>query len=671
MSLALRRALAALGGAFGTLPLLPIARTIAERAAGPARLPGAERVAGDVKAGTWAELFVLLLIVPVAAIVFGRFLPDFIRKRGGFCVALPGIAMSSAFVLWRHGMPSGLALLAGAVAAAVVSAASLLGPTMLGRRAVPLPAEPVAPASPDEEPAELGVLPVAIVIGLILLAALRVVDPAGGAVELFEEGQILTPAGVYLDGGVPYRDTYPVHGWGTDGGLDAAAARHFGATLEVIRTRRWIWSVLGVALLALACWALLRRPLWSLAGFGLALCLCPYPSERQAAAFAGLAALVWAARSGRRRAWLAAGLVAAGALFYALEYGFFLVAAGTLTVGSLGLLERRWKTAAKTGLAFAAGVAVGSLPFLWFLVRRGGLSEFFHASFRELPSTIGDTWGLPAGSAIPLALDGNLRGVARAVLFGETLSWAMHVGVLVLAVTVTLWRSIRPGLSPTDRAAVAATWMAILALRGALGRADVGHLVMHGVFVALPAVWLVFRASRAEHGRYVLAPALAVVLALAARPGRAAEVVWNGVRGSSDPPECLRPLAGGGGILPCWQADEIEALRRWMDAALAPTETYFDFGNEPGLYFFLKRRPPVRFPCAPCYQEDAAQREVLAVLERERPPVVILSSGSWRDDIDGVSNRERVPLVAEYLDRHYVAAERLGPRTLARRRENP
>jgi hypothetical protein len=579
--------------------------------------------------------------------------------------------MSGAFVLWRIGVRPGLALFGGLAAAAALAASSLLGPRLLGRRAVPLPAEPSpAPARDDELP-PIGALPVAAVLVLIFLAALRVVDPAVGAVELFEEGQILTPAGIYLAGGVPYRDTYPVHGWGTDGGVDAAAARHFGETLEVVRMRRWIWSVLGVAFLALACWALLRRPLWSLAALGLALCLCPYPSERQMAAFGGLAALVWAARSGRRRAWLAAGLVAAGALFYALEYGVFLVAAGALTVATLGLLERRWRTAARTGLAFAAGVLAGSAPFLWLLARRGAAGEFLRVSFRDLPVTISDVWGLPAGSAIPLASSGTLRGVVRAVLFGETLPWALHVGVLGLAVAVALWRSIRPGLSSTDRAAVAATWMAILAMRAALGRADFGHLVMHGVFVALPAAWLVFRASRAAHGRYVLAPALAIVLALAARPGRAAEVVWNGVRGSAGPPECLRPFAGGAAILPCWQADEIETLRRWMDAELTPSETYFDFGNEPGLYFFLKRHPPLRFPCAPCYQDEAAQREVLAALEREKPPVAILSSGSWRDVIDGVATRERVPLVAAYLDRHYVPAERLGPRMLARRRADP
>jgi len=101
--LALRRALGGLGGAIGALPSLSIARGLAERWAGPATLPGAERLAGDVKAATWGELAVCVFLVPASAFVFGRLLPDVIRRRGGFCVALPGVAMGGAFLLWRLG----------------------------------------------------------------------------------------------------------------------------------------------------------------------------------------------------------------------------------------------------------------------------------------------------------------------------------------------------------------------------------------------------------------------------------------------------------------------------------------------------------------------------------------------------------------------------------------
>ena len=137
MRLALRRALGGLGGAIGALPSLSIARGLAERWAGPATLPGAERLAGDVKAATWAELAVFVFLVPASAFVFGRLLPDVIRRRGGFCVALPGVAMGGAFFLWRSGAAGAeVSLLAGLAAAAAVMALSILGPRLLGRSVV-------------------------------------------------------------------------------------------------------------------------------------------------------------------------------------------------------------------------------------------------------------------------------------------------------------------------------------------------------------------------------------------------------------------------------------------------------------------------------------------------------------------------------------------------------
>jgi hypothetical protein len=116
---------------------------------------------------------------------------------------------------------------------------------------------------------------------------------------------------------------------------------------------------------------------------------------------------------------------------------------------------------------------------------------------------------------------------------------------------------------------------------------------------------------------------------------------------------------------------ELEKLRSWIDRKTPAGRTFFDYGSEPALYFLLERRPPVRFSCAPCYESESAQREVIAALEREKPPVAILASGTWTDAFDGISSRTRTPLVAAYLDRHYSAAVRVGPRTLSLRRADP
>src|SRR5262249_14837480 len=69
------RAVAALGGALGALPLIPIVRGLAMRASGPPRLMGRELGDYDFKAATYAEAVVFLLLVPIAAWLFGWALP--------------------------------------------------------------------------------------------------------------------------------------------------------------------------------------------------------------------------------------------------------------------------------------------------------------------------------------------------------------------------------------------------------------------------------------------------------------------------------------------------------------------------------------------------------------------------------------------------------------------
>ncbi len=249
--------------------------------------------------------------------------------------------------------------------------------------------------------------------------------------------------------------------------------------------------------------------------------------------------------------------------------------------------------------------------------------------------------------------------------------WLFHATVLAAAAGVLLFRSIRPGLSRTDHAALAATSFALLAMRGALGRADAGHLLMHGVFAALPAAWLLYCAAYATYARWLLAPLLAAALLIVARPFWIGAVIRDGLLRREPAPGCERAL-GESGRMPCAQADELEALRAWIDREVPAGQTFFDYGNEPALYFLFDRRPPTRFSCgAPCYEGEPRQREVINALERERPPVAILASGSWRDTFDEVSSRRRTPLVAEYLDRHYDPLGRIGTRTVARRRTAP
>jgi hypothetical protein len=120
--------LGAIGGAVGAIPLLPIVRDLAFRFVAPPVLPGAQRQAADIKAATYLEAAVFLLAFPLAALLFGYFLPRLLDSRSGWPAlsGSPGAAFALSAVLWRLGAAPVLSLAAGVLSAAGFAAALLL-----------------------------------------------------------------------------------------------------------------------------------------------------------------------------------------------------------------------------------------------------------------------------------------------------------------------------------------------------------------------------------------------------------------------------------------------------------------------------------------------------------------------------------------------------------------
>lgn len=248
------------------------------------------------------------------------------------------------------------------------------------------------------------------------------------------------------------------------------------------------------------------RTAWGALAFVFSLSLC-VPFERQALAFAGLVFLLWSARAGRARPAVIAGLFAAWAILYSVEFGLFVFLGGAVGLLLLPLLESGfadWRLALRSGLRrtapFVSGAILGALPFLLRLAARGGLGGFFRISFDETPR-----W--------PSFLSGSTRS------------------------------------------------------------------------------------------------------------------------------------------LPADQARRLAALKKYLDARLTPAETFFDFCNQPALYFVMDRMMPIRYPTVAQYESLERQNDVIAELERVKPPIAILSWGIY-SDLD-ISNAERAPEVSRYLSTHY------------------
>ena len=136
-----------------------------------------------------------------------------------------------------------------------------------------------------------------IALSLLLgVCGWKIVRPQVVWFDSFEDGHSLAPAQKYLKGARPYRDVIPIHGWGSDGGVDAFVFRYAGANLETYFVRRAIWASAAIVLLWWVCRIALGSAYWGSAGFLFALSICPTPIERQALAFAALLLLCLSVR---------------------------------------------------------------------------------------------------------------------------------------------------------------------------------------------------------------------------------------------------------------------------------------------------------------------------------------------------------------------------------------
>ena len=640
------RVLGAIGGALGALPLLALARSLAMKLFSVPALPGAERITLDVKQATYFETAVLLIFVPAAAIFFGRILPAALESRGLLPRReyLPGIAFGTSLLLWREGATAKVSLAAGLAFSILIVSAPLLRRSRI-------------------------VVPAALVA--IFLAGLFAFYRPAKPLDLFEDGLILFGANSLADGARPYLDVYPVHGWGADGGLNAIFFRYVEHDLEAFQILRAGLTALALACLAAASMLFFKDLAWGALGFVACLAFCPFLSERHMPALLAYCFFIWASRSESVRTWIWGGVASGVTLFMTLDFGIILLIAGAIGPITLCILERKSvRQAIPATLRFGSGFLLGCIPFAVALIARGAFAEFLRVSFVEIPQSITPAWGFPAGSFTQAMREGTVIGCCDALGPWYVPSLFVLLFVLVTALVVLLFRSSEHVVEAPDRAAAICLVLGVLALRGVLGRADIGHRMIYGLFAGLPATWLLYRAwnVKSQFRPLVFGPSAAAFFLLL-RPDRAVSREITAITAAGyvrrvEASAGTRVPGYGSAMLERDQAKDLGNLRRVIDEAVPAGRTFFDFGNEPGLYFLLNRRPPVRYSCVPSYETIEKQEEVIAALERVRPPIAILSSGTVGDAFDGVSNRDRAPLVARFLDTHYRVVGKVGRRTL-------
>ena len=542
-----------------------------------------------------------------------------------------------------------------AIALIVVSAACSALVAVLTSRARRVAARPAPPPVLAARSRAFAVAGGIVVFAAMLLAH----DHPHAFMDMFHEGEHLTPGGMMREGGRPYRDIFFLHGFAVDGGIDALT---LGAPPSPMRARRMetLLNALTLAMLV----PIAAELSTSLAGgivaaiVGLAAVgagLVPaFPWFRLAPLLVSAWGLLVHVRRRNRASIIAATLAATLGVLWSLEVGLYTFAGAAAVLAGLCIIARRDFTRAVVKYGLIALVA----PLVVLLLARADVVRFARDSFVIIPSAIDATWSLPARPMPSLAkFDWEAaRYYFPPVFFGF---------LIVLGAREAARRHREAALRIFIVAA-----MSVFVFRTAAGRCSWSHtrfaVPLLGVafiaFVVEPAI-----RSMKFGGAWWRAPLLALLLVPAWRYFEVdanAVSTWKFVKEfrSRLVPQVGQvpmPLPRARGVYTYPQeAADLAALAQL--AAALPPGPIFDLSGERALYYLLDRRPATRCPDIAMLSAPRLTSEALGQLEQNPPVFVVVEGLQVLGSLDGVHNRDRVPAIAAWVDAHYPVRQQVG-----------
>jgi hypothetical protein len=475
--------------------------------------------------------------------------------------------------------------------------------------------------------------------------------------NLFEDGHSLTPGAAILRGERPYRDFVPGHGLISDGLFDATVmALGPDDAGSVLRARRVFAALLPAMLyfvVLAACGSAEAAVLAVLLAASVIVTGTPWVRPvtafeatlplRAVPSLAALAASAAALRLRSRRWLVAAGVLAVLAGFTSVEFGLYAFVTGTAAALRF---SASWRQRGRALLSLAAGTAAAGVVALISLGAIGALPAFLRTMFVELPPlTEAGSLGLfhfPPGRADQQAFPEILGG-----LFAPQMRWSAAWGLVAVATAAAMTR--KPGSRRLEPIVVCGIWTVV---------AGLSYAERLNVYFMPAAIAVAVLAARHLSPSWRAAAVLTMVVVAGPTVALARLQYFQTATRTSDPALVRYPAVprARGVWVERDNARRLEAVRGFLDARLAPGQTFFDFANMPSLYYFFDRRLPIRQKEVGFYETEALQREVIGRLDRDPSVRAALMQfpNQGSTGLDGVPNAVRAPLVFDYLRTHFT-----------------
>ena len=514
-----------------------------------------------------------------------------------------------------------------------------------------------ATATPSPESGRPRFVMVTAVVVFVIMLFLH--DHPYAFMDHFHEGEHLAAGWLMKSGERPYGDFYIFHGLAADAGLDAMVLGDPPSPRHVRRLQT-VLDALTLALLVPIAAEVVATTGGLLAAVVATLCACAafwvpvFPYYRLLPVVLATLALLRYVRSGGLRPLFLAFASSTLGLLWSLDTGLFALA-GTIAValGQIVFEERRrrgWRTAT-TAAIFAVTLI---LPVIVLLAVRADLHHFIEDSFVIMPKAIDAVWSLPAPA--PLTANG-VRYFVPPVFYGFLLAVAlleMRRGNKLLAAQIAVL-----------------TLFSLLLFRTAAGRASWSHtrfaMPLLGITLVAFVLEPLFRARKRVLA-VLLAIASFVYLEIAPNLAAGAKLVAQWRARQRHEGMVPYPFATGKGIYTSPEnARDLAALNGFIESLGPRDATILDFSNERALYYLLQRKPATRCMEISMLSVPSLLSEAMAQLNANPPVCVIVAGDPAIANFDGVSNRDRVPELARWIDANYPKRTTIGRFVVASR----
>jgi hypothetical protein len=468
----------------------------------------------------------------------------------------------------------------------------------------------------------------------------------------FHEGEHLAAGSLLMQGLRPYGDFYIFHGLAVDAGLDALT---LGDPPSPRRVRR-LQTVLDAATLALlvpiaaelteTAAGLVLSVFASLCGVA-GLWISVFPYFRLAPVLLVTIGLLRHLRNGRAAPLFLAFASGTIGMLWSLDTG--LIALAGATVGFIAIRVLRFGPEPRISLVRTALLAVAALvlPVIVLLTTRSDIRQFLIDSFVIMPRAIDPIWALPAPA--PRTVEA-MRYYLPPVFFGFLFALALL--------------SYRSGHQLRAAQIGIIAMLSALLFRTAAGRCSWSHtryaIPLLGVAVVAFVLEPLFLRRRFMAAVALVAPLLFYF------------EVWpnsvGGVKSLAGWRARQRhvglvpyPFATGRGIYASPEnASDLAKLNGFIESLGPRDGRILDISNERALYYLLQRRPATRCMEISMLSVPSMFAEAMDQLQANPPVCVIMSGYPTIASFDGLSNRDRVPGLAAWIDAKYPTRTKVG-----------